>query len=271
MALQFNDTTNYQGIVQVYEDECGFNRGDISGDTNKLKQLTRDVNLAMSDFLRIALMAGGTWQFDDSNQTDYPIITTNLVAGQRDYPFTTDASGNLILDIYRVFCAQPSGIFIELLPVDVESGTDRYPALPGTMSGQLYNYGSTTFTDGSNTQGTPVRYDLMSNAVFLDPIPNYNFTGGLKLYVNREATYFQYTDTTKKPGVPGLFHRYFALKPALDYARRNQTANFAALQNEVTKMEGNEDAGIVGTIAEYFSERPREDRRRMTVLQESNR
>src|SRR3990167_10378043 len=102
MSVQFSDTTNYKGIIQLIEKELGFKRGDISGDANLLKEITADVNLAWDDYLTIALPASGKWQFDDSNQTDYPIIKTNLVDGQRDYTFTTDEGGNLILDIYKV-------------------------------------------------------------------------------------------------------------------------------------------------------------------------
>src|SRR3990167_11282297 len=103
MSIQFNQTASpYRGLVQFYEKEIGANRADVSGTAEKLAQFTSDVNQALDDFWAIAIPASGTWQLDDSNQTDYPIITTNLVASQRDYSFTTDGSSNLILDIYRV-------------------------------------------------------------------------------------------------------------------------------------------------------------------------
>ena len=37
MSATFNDTTNYKGLVQLYEREIGANRGDISGSTDRLK------------------------------------------------------------------------------------------------------------------------------------------------------------------------------------------------------------------------------------------
>lgn len=254
MSLVFNDTTTGKGIVQMYEKEAGFNRGDISGSTSRLKDLTADVNLAFDDFTRIALAASGTWQEDDSNQTDYPIISTNLVSGQRDYTFTTDGSGNLVLDVYKVMVASSSGIYTEIKPVDVQSQKD-----------------TDSFYSGQNTTGTPTRYDKTANGIFLDVIPNYNYTGGLKVYINREPSYFVYTDTTKKPGVPGIFHRYFALKPALDWARRNTLANYPLLASEVLKMEGDEGAGIVGTIAKYFSARTKDEPRRLVVGFQDNK
>lgn len=254
MSLVFSDTTTNKGIVQMYERECGFDLGDVSGNTTRLKNLTADVNLALDDFIQLALSSSGTWQFDDSNHGDYPIITTNLVSGQRDYTFTTDEGGNLILDIYKVLIAQPDGTYVEIQPVDSQSQKD-----------------TETLTDGQNETGTPTRYDKTANGIFLDLIPSYNYTNGLKVYINREGSYFTYTDTTKKPGVPGLFHKYFYLKPALDYSRRNSLANKNDLEDEVMKMEGNERLNIDGSIKEYFSARPKDERPRIVPVYQNNK
>lgn len=254
MSLVFSDTESNKGIVQMYERECGFELGTISGNTTKLKNLTADVNLALDDFTELAIKSSGTWQIDDSGHTDYPIITTDLISGQRDYTFTTDGSGNLILDIYKVLVADPSGKYTEIKPVDVQSQGD-----------------TSTFTDGQNSGGTPTRYDKTANGFFLDLIPNYNYTNGLKVYINREASYFTYTDTIKKPGVPGIFHKYFYLKPASDYSRRNSLANKKDLEDELMKMEGSERLGIDGSIKEYFSARPKDERPRINPARQNNK
>ena len=199
----------------------------------------------MDDFWNIALPASGRWQLDDSNQTDYPIITTNLVANQRDYNFTTDETGNLILDIYRVLVlASATGTtYYDIYPVDAQSDIDTFG-----------------LTDGQDTTGTPFRYDKTANGIFLDPIPSYSATNGLKIYINREASYFTTADTTKKPGVPGILHKYFYLKPALDYARRNNLSNYNTLAVEVEKMEGKG-----GTIEKHFAFRSRDERKQLTM------
>lgn len=254
MSLVFSDTSTNKGIVQMYERECGFSLGDVSGSTTRLKNLTADVNLAMDDFLSMAIPASGTWQFDDSNHPDYPIISTNLVANKQDYVFTQDGNGNLILDVYKVFVSNSSGLFTEVTPVDVQSQTN-----------------TTGFTNGQNTTGTPLTYEKTGNGIFLNPIPSANITGGLKIYINREASYFTYTDTTKKPGVPGLLHKYFYLRPAADYARRNNLANANALEKELLDMEGDERMGIVGSIARYFSSRPRDEKPRLVGGYQNNR
>jgi hypothetical protein len=251
MSLQFNDTTNYKGIVQIYEKECGFNRGDISGDTDKLKEFTADVNLAWDSFLNVAFKSDGTWQFDDSNQTDYPIIVRSIVSGQRDYPFTTDEQGNLILHIYKVMIADSSGIFREIYPVDQQTSNNN-------------NSDTTTFIDGQNLTGIPTRYDKTANGIFLDPVPNYSRASSLKVFINREPSYFTYQDTTKKPGVPGLFHEYFALKPAESYARRFLSNDaYTKLANAVAKMERD--------IGEEFGRREKDKRRGMRANVENTR
>lgn len=242
--LQFNDTSTHRGIVQIYEKEIGANRTDISGNTDKLKELTADVNLAFDDFTAIAVQAGGTHQWDDSNHTDYPIIRTAIVSGQRDYSLTTDGSSNLILDIYKVRIADASGNWIDLTPVDVQSERD-------------------TLSFSGTTTGMPYRYDKTANGIFLDPIPNYSRSASLEIYINREASYFAYTDTTKKPGVPGIFHRYFAIRPAEDYARRNNLTNYNKLVAERLAMEQ--------SIREYFGLRQKDKRTRLSAGTDSNK
>lgn len=246
MSLQFSDTDNFKGIIQKYEEECGFDAGYISGNTTRRKRFTVEANLALDDFLRIAIPAGGTWQYDDSNHTKYPEIKTDIISGQRDYSFTTDQQGNLILDIYRVFITDSSGVFRDISPVDMQSGAD-----------------TEGFWDGQNLQGVPTRYDKTANGIFLNPIPNYNYTNGLKLYINREASYFVHTDTTKMPGVPGIFHAYFYLKPSAEYARRKVRKNASRLLADVLRME--ED------IKWYFSNRQKDVRHGLRPAIEDNR
>lgn len=244
MSIKFNDTTNKNGLIQLIERNCGFNDGDISGNSTLLAQFTADINLALDKAISIILPAGGTWQFDDSNQSDYPIITTNIVSGQRDYPLTTDGSGNLILDIYKVLVANSSGVFSEISPVDQQTTTNN-------------NSDTITFLDGNNSTGTPTRYDKTGNGIFLDPIPNYNSTGGLKVLINREGSYFTVSDTTKKPGFAGLFHEYLALRPSYQYAYRKGLANANALRNEMLVMER--------AIDDYYGSRERDVKMGMTA------
>jgi len=249
MSIQFNDTTNLRGLAQFYEKEIGANQGDVTGNTARMKEFVASCNQALDDFWTVAIPASGIWQLDDSAQTDFPVIKANIVGTptpQRDYTWTTDGSGNLILDVYKVLILQSATAtyYQEIYPID-ELETP---------------YNDILAEDTNNTGGTPYRYGKMANGIFLDPKPNYNATNGLKIYINREATYFTLTDTTKKPGVPGNLHKYFYLKPAAEYARRNNLANQDRLMAEVLKMEGKG-----GTIEKQFAWRARDERKGLSM------
>lgn len=221
MSIAFSDTTNKSGVLQLIERNLKLGDAGITGDTTLLGEFTADVNLALDRVFALIFSVGGTWQFDDSNHTDYPIITTNIVSGQRDYSFTSDENSNLILEIHKVMVADSTGNFYEVLPVDASKRGDA----------------PSNYDDGENTTGLPNTYDKLANGIFLDPIPNYNYSGGLKVYISREGSYFTTTDTTKKAGFAGLFHEYLALRPSYFYALRNSYPTFKDFKNEMLEME----------------------------------
>ena len=261
MSLKFNSTADGKGIVQIYEKEIGVNAGDISGNTAKLKAFTADCNLAHDDLLDIGFKAGGTWQVDDTNYVegdgDYPIVKTNIVSGRRDYVFLEDEYGNLILDIYKVWVADASGNYTEVLPVDEFTAN---------------NNGSNTDSFTTTQTGVPTNYDKLGNGIRFNLIFNYNYTNGVRVAVNREGSYFEYTDTTKKPGVPGNLHRYYALKPAKDYARRHLSNDtYTKISNEVLLYEGDETRGIVGKIGRTFGQRQKDQRGKLKANIENTR
>lgn len=201
---------------------------------------TRDINLALDRVFSLIFEVGGTWQFDDNNHGDYAIITTNIVSGQRDYSFTTDEQGNLILEVLKVFVADSTGLFREVTPVDVPAGAPS------------------NYWDGQNTGGQPNSYDKLANGIMLDPIPNYNRTNGLKVYISREASYFATTDTTKKAGFAGLFHEYLALRPSYQYAYRNGLPNMNLLKQEMLEMEE--------AIKNYYKAREKDTRKVLRTI-----
>lgn len=220
----------------MYEDECSFETGDISGNTAKLKKFAADVNSALDDYFTIAIQASGKWQVDDSNHTAYAEIYTDLVDGQTDYSFTADEQGNLLLDIYAVFVRSiANGPYAKIYPVDMQG-----------------DQGVESFTDGQGTEGVSNRYDKTGTAIFLEYAPSDTIEDGLKLLVNREGSYFAYDATTKKPGVPGIHHSYFFLKPALKYARIHSLNNYNKLDEAITKLEKQ--------IKEYFGKRSKDEK-----------
>lgn len=229
-------------LIREYEKEIGANRGDVANSTTRLEDFVDSENIAMSDYLTLAFNTAGTWKFDDSNHTDMPEMTANIVAGQREYSFLTDEEGNLILDIYKVYAKETGKPYVELMAVD------------GDTTGFINGY-----TEGATTQGVPYSYDKTANVIILDPVPSANVTDGLKVSINREATFFTTSDTTKKPGVPGLHHKWFYLRPALDYARRNNLSSYLRIEAEVMKLEAD--------IKKTFSRRAKDEQNILTAEQ----
>jgi hypothetical protein len=251
MSLVFSNSTNKSGIVELIYSNTG-------ADTVKypLIEVTRDINLALDKFLSIAILASGKWQVDDSSHIKDPIITTDLWAGQRDYHWTVDEQGNIILDIYRVMVADSNGIFYDLEKVDQQDSND---------------YRNLSMVDGQNITGNPARYDKTGNGIFLDPIPNYNYSNGLKMFINRESFYFTIADTTKRPGFDGRLHEYFAIRPTAFYAARKGLSNANFWANELLKYEGDEDRGITGKIEAIYSKRSRDEKNQIIPKYRSSR
>lgn len=191
MSLTFSQ------IVTKIDNACGTNSTSYPLATKAI-----DANLALDEAMAEIFKLGGIWQYDDRNHTHDPIITTNLVSGQRDYHFTTDEDSVIILDILEVWAKNSaSGDFVKLERIDMVRG------------------GATTMHDGDNSTGVPTQYGLIGNGIFLDLIPSYDSTLGLKIIINREAHYFTAGDTTAVAGIDGLCHDFLYLKPAYEYAR----------------------------------------------------
>ncbi len=234
--------TEILDLVQRYT-----NTQNTTTSSYPLAAKTVDINNALNKFMLLAIASEGKWQVDDSNQTDYPIITTNLVSSQQDYSFATDQDGNQILDIYRVELLNSSGIGSQLIPLDKSELT------------------GVALTEFMKTAGTPLYYDKTANGIFLYPAPNYNYTNGLKIYCNRTSTYFTVSDTTKKAGIPWTLHEYLALRPSYYYCLSKGLPQTAGLAVEMLKFEGDEDKGITGLIPAYYSKRAKDEPQQIRI------
>ncbi len=194
--MVFNDTLTKQGLIQDCEQLIFSNYGDISGNPDRLYDITARLNRSYDKLATKIMSVDNRWQFDDTNQTDLPIATTNIVSGQQDYSLSVEH-----LDIVRVVVVDPSGNKSVLRPIDI---TER--------RGERY------ITDITTAGSIPTEYDKFGNSLILTPIPNFNRNDALIVYHRRKPSYFTYNDPTKSVGVPALFHRYLSLDASLDYA-----------------------------------------------------
>lgn len=226
MSIPFSNTTTKKGIIQLIEKNLGFTYGTISSDSTVLAEFTADVNLALDRAWDIILGVNTTHQHDDKNylsasgEGKYPIVYLDIVSGTRQYPLTVDADSNLVLEIYKVFVTDNNGLVTELTPVDVQNGT-----------------APSNYYDGLNVNGTPNTYDKLGSVIYLDPIPDYNKTDGLIVYIDREASYFLTSDTTKTAGFAGIYHEYLVFRPCYQYASRKGLENQAYFEKETFKYE----------------------------------
>jgi hypothetical protein len=208
---------NFTQICDKIDRACG-----TTSTSYTTAQKATDVNIALDDIFSIALKARG-WNVDDFNHSKDPFISTNLVSGTKNYNFSRDEDSNLILAVNRVLVADSTGNFNEIEPVDMYS-SEWTGYFFGTQIGS----------------GTPIRYGKTGNGIYLSPTPNYNYASGLKVLIDREASYFVYTDTTKVSGIDGLCHDYLYLKPAYEYCRdkglQNAERLYRDLQDSIKKI-----------------------------------
>lgn len=220
MSISFSDTTNKDGLIQRIEQYCGFNDGEISSDSTLLAQFTGKINVALDRVFDLIYNSEGNTRFDDSNftrTTGWPQTNIDLVSGTRSYALTIDADSNLVVDVYRLFLADSSG---------------NYRSLQKLQSDDLVS-----FYDGLGTTGMPRAYARVGKYINFDVIPDYSYTNGIKVFVKTEGSYFNTTDTTKVPGINGLFHNYLALVPSYEYCFTHQIPIMNFLKGEINETE----------------------------------
>lgn len=223
--MQFSDSTNKNGLIQYCEQLTGLGDGTISGNTTLLKQFTVLVNNNYHKMVTMFLQYEDEWDFDDANNTDYPIAYTNLVANQQDYtfPLAMGPSGapENILAIKRVELSLDGSNWYKAEPFDINER-----GLPTSASSIA----------GTFNKNQPY-YDVQSNAIFLYPIPDSNVSAGMKIWFKRDITEFVSTDTTKIPGFETTWHPMLGIGAALEYAIAHDIGRATNLQAMWTDWE----------------------------------
>lgn len=191
--MQFNDTTNLTGMIQFCEDYCKLGNTGISGNSTLLKKFTGYINKANRDVWHTAWSASAGWQYDDNNQTDLPVATTNLVASQTTYALISEA-----LTIKKVEVLDNDDNWVELKPINLERIT----------------IAEDEFFDET---GTPRYYKLVGNIIKLFPATDYAKTAGLKIYFDRGSVEFASTATTTEAGFATEYQDLLPLGASMTY------------------------------------------------------
>lgn len=192
---------------------------------------TRSANFALDAVVRKIFQANGRWQYDDANNTDITIATTDLVANQDNYTLA-DAH----LRISRVRMIGKDGNWKTLRPIDRRDESDRQLA----------------------KTGEPYVYDKMGRSVLPLPVPDYAVAGGVEMSFDRGSNYFAVTDTTKEPGIPSIFHRYISLYSAQDFVLALEIPNkLQPIQTAIQALDVD--------LANFIASQDRDEKPTMTL------
>ena len=180
-------------------------------------EITTSSNRALERATALIRDAQNRWQWDDSDYTDFPRATRDIVDQQQDYELDPTH-----YRIERVEIRDIDGNWHKVDPIDEVD---------------VYNQ---SLTDFLPTAGLPRYYDKVGNSILLYPKPstaNVTENEGLKVFYQRGPDYFTTSDTTKAPGFNPLFHSLIPLWCAYDYAFVNSLPSMGAIRERITLME----------------------------------
>ena len=239
--MQFSNTSDKNGIIQRCEDYNNIGDGGISGDSTTLKKFTAHVNETLYDIVTEIMLSQDDFDWDDINNTDYPIGTFPLVAAQRQYELPTTLN------------------FLTLKRVDVNYGGGWNKATTIDSSEFVFGLGDSSnySTEDTNFSRTNPRYDPKSNGFWLYPAATQSeVDAGAKARIEftREFDEFTSTDTTQEPGIDRQFHDLIAVGASLKWAvmkNADKARNLKVVWDEgVEKLRShyykkNEDAQLI--------------------------
>ena len=211
--MMFSNNTTKKGLVEDVDRLV-----NTDSTSYPLAEKAAVMNNYLDEVVSLILNSDGRWEWDDSNQTDLPVGTTDLVSGQPDY----NIAGATFLKIIRVEALNINGNYDLLTPI-----TDVNQFMSGFQK----------------TDGMPRFYDKKGDSIILYPTPSSSeatLSAGLKVYFQRLPSYFSSDDTTKVPGFNPLFHRILSYGTALDYAIRNEMiTKVKILTGLLTQLQNN--------------------------------
>lgn len=191
----FNDTTTKKGLIQSCERYCNLGDAGITGSSQKLLDFTNYINEGGNKIWEWIFRSNSGWIYDDSNQTDLPQAATDLVSGTAKYSIPASA-----LSVRRVEIKDDNDLWRTIQPYSLENldiAVDEF----------------------QKTSANPLTYRVIGSTIELKPAPNYNKTGGLKIYFDRAGVSFASTDTTAVPGFASIFHDLLSIYASIQWLK----------------------------------------------------
>jgi len=216
--MQFNPTDKSISLIGDIDFLLFGNSATLNTDYS-LTDRTRNINIAWDEVVAELYRADPNYKWDDSNNTDFPVATTNLVANQDHYTMLDSA-----LVVHRVRIKDENNNWVTLTPKVRAELTD---------------------TELDATGGTPDKFYKSGGAIFPLPVPDYAVTGGVELEFQRGGNHFTTASTTTSPGFNSQFHQILSIKAAKRYALAN------GMEQKVTMLT-NMEAEITQKMIEHY-------------------
>ncbi len=232
MILSTNSLASITVAPSIFEDiDFLVGSNSISFPPEDKLRIVNKINYDVtSDILRYQ----SNWEFDDTNETDFPIATTNLVTSQQDYSL-------------------PSTL-VKLVRVEVKDSGGNYQRVEQLDETQI----DQALSEFMKTDGLPRYYREIGNSIELYPAPaDVTLTNGLKCYYQRVVQDFTNADAAVEPGFSKQFHPILSYGAAYEYATINQLPNAEALKARLDELREE--------LREYYSNRNREVRTTLKV------
>ena len=232
----FSNSTTKAGLVEDIDFLVG-----TDSTSYPIEQKTRNINRKYDEVVSLILQSDGKWKWDDTNNAAQPSTSITMTENTSAVaiPDTT------YLTISRVEVKDINGNYLLLTPINESE-------IPQAK------------TEFLKTAGTPIYYEKVGAFLNLYPKPtagSVTLASGLKVYYQRDASYFATTDTTKVPGFAAPFHRILSLGGALDYAIANgMNGKINILSPLIQKMEQD--------LQTFYSSRERDSKVRLSFRKE---
>lgn len=231
--MQYNDTTNNQGLVQ----DTYFLLTNVTSDDYPANDVKRNINNAYRVAMDVILRSMDNWDFQDT------VATGNIVAAQQNYTFKTSGDFN-ITDV----------ISIERVELSYD-GTNWVRAQRMDRNDYLSALNATAATVNADFDQTSPFYSLQDDSLDLYPIPDTNVTNGIKLYYKQDLTDLSADDDV--PVIAPQFHTFLSKSAAYDYAMARGLKQAGALRQEIEIMK--RDMSI------FYSDRAKDGNATMTA------
>lgn len=193
-------------------------------------QLLIDVNIWYQKVVTMIYESMDESDFDDARYSNYPIQTTPIIAGQRDYALPVSEK---ILKMKRVDISY--------------DGTNFYRATPFDDGEATFGMGNDALTDQNYIQQAP-RYDLKYNSLWIYPMGQTAdaVAGVIRMVWDRNVIPFTTADygsgsvmstSTIVLGFDDPFHPIVAQGAAYEYAVSKQLPQMQGLAQQLTDWE----------------------------------